>query len=201
MPTPTGHDKSVSACHRGRGAVLYPGSGGVWAPKPARLAEMADFWVFSGCGGHGGACMHGLTLGVLSGRPMGANWMVDWQLFGPPTFLTQQSSWYVLLLLNTHDSGSFYNPSPTYNPKIVLRETRNDNPQLGFGFSASKMHNPSPYPGDIMRWLVEACLVVGLHLFRGICFFFPILFLRFCYCSYMTVIYRVFFSIFGIFGP
>ena len=141
----------------------------------------------------GGACMHGLTLGVLSGRPMGANWMVDWQLFGPPTFLTQQSSWYVLLLLNTHDSGSFYNPSPTYSPKIVLRETRNDNPQLGFGFSASKMHNPSPYPGDIMRWLVEACLEVGLHLFRGICFFFPILFLRFCYCSYMTVIYRVIF--------
>ena len=51
--------------------------------------------------------------------------MVDWQLFGPPTFLTQQSSWYALLLLNTHDSGSFHNPSPTYNPKIVLRETRN----------------------------------------------------------------------------
>ena len=145
--------------------------------------------------------MHGLTLGALSGRPMGANWMVDWQLFGPPTFLTQQSSWYALLLLNTHDSGSFYNPSPTYNPKIVLRETRNDNPQLGFGFSASKMHNPGPYPGDIMRWLIEACLVVGLHLFRGICFFFPILFLRFCYCSYMTIMYGVFFFIFGIFGP
>ena len=82
--------------------------------------------------------------------------MVDWQLFGPPTFLTQQSSWYALLLLNTHDSGSFYNPSPTYNPKIVLRETRNDNPQLGFGFSAPKMHNPSPCPGDIMRWLVKS---------------------------------------------
>ena len=82
MPTPTGHDKIVSARHRGRGGVLWPGSGGIWA----RVAEMADFGAFSACRGHGGTCMHGMILVVLSRCPMEANWVVDWQLFGASTF-------------------------------------------------------------------------------------------------------------------
>ena len=54
MPTPTGHGKIVCACHRGRGAVLQPGGGGVWAPKAVKVpksGEMADFGVYFRCVG------------------------------------------------------------------------------------------------------------------------------------------------------